>query len=161
VRDAGDDRLLHGSLSLLVGGGDGRDQLLGGEGVDKHIGGAGDDWIDGGPGNDGAIQGGPGDDVLIDGDGDDTKIKGDEGDDVVFLGPGRDKVFGEQGNDTIYVYPDGVEDRIHCDDPTQHDSGNADRVVFVGRRDPADVIDYRGSCEIVEVVQAAPAGWPY
>ena len=57
--------------------------------------------------------------------------------------------------------PDGQEDRIHCDDPTQSDNGSQDRVVFVGWRDPLDVIDYRGSCEIVTVVQQAPPGWPY
>ena len=99
--------------------------------------------------------------MLIDGEGNDVKIKGDEGDDIVFLGPGADKVFTEQGNDTIYVLPDGQQDKIHCDDPTQGDSGNADRVIFVGWRDPADVIDYRGSCEIIEVTAELPAGWPY
>jgi hypothetical protein len=59
------------------------------------------------------------------------------------------------------VLPDGQQDKIHCDDPTQNDSGNADRVVFIGWRDAADVIDYRGSCEVVEVTDALPAGWPY
>ena len=47
--------------------------------------------------------------------------------------------FREQGDDTIYVLPDGQEDRIHCDDPQQGDSG-IDRVVYVGGRDPLDVI---------------------
>ena len=56
---------------------------------------------------------------------------------------------------------DGQVDKIHCDDPTQGDNGNADRVIFVGWRDPADVIDYRGSCDIIEVTAELPAGWPY
>ena len=81
-------------------------------------------------------------------------------DDTIFLGPGADKVFGEQGNDTIYVLPDGQEDRIHCDDPAQGGIGT-DRVVYVGWRDPLDVIDYRGTCDVVTVTQELPGGWPY
>ena len=144
----------------LLGGNDGDDRLIGGDGSDKSIGGDGNDWIDAGPGDDGAIQGGAGNDVLIDGEGHDWLIKGDEGDDIVFLGPGADKVFSEQGNDTIYVYPDGFVDKIRCDDGTQ-ENGSADRVVFVGWRDPLDVVDPFGSCEIVEVVTELPANWPY
>ena len=94
--------------------------------------------------------------MLIDGEGHDWLIKGDEGDDTVFLGPGADKVFTEQGNDTIYVYPDGFVDKIRCDDGTQ-ENGSADRVVFVGWRDPLDVVDPFGSCEIVELVTELPA----
>jgi len=129
--------------------------------VDLQVGGAGNDWIDGGPGDDGAIQGGPGNDVLIDGDGNDWLVKGDEGDDTVFLGPGADKVFTEQGNDTIYVLPDGMVDKIRCDDDGQA-NGDNDRVVFIGHRDPLDQVDpYGGRCEVVLVTQELPVGWPY
>ncbi|HEV2798486.1 MAG TPA: hypothetical protein VGV65_12785, partial [Nocardioides sp.] len=97
---------------------------------------------------------------LIDGEGHDWLVKGDEGDDSVFLGPGADKVFSEQGSDTIYVLADGFVDKIRCDDGTQ-ENGSADRVVFVGWRDPLDVVDPFGSCEIVETITYLPVNWPY
>ena len=153
--NVGNDTVYGESGNDLLGGNDGDDRLFGGEGTDKHIGGAGNDWIDGGPGDDNAIQGGPGNDVLIDGEGHDWLIKGDEGDDVIFLGPGADKVFSEQGNDTIYVLPDGSVDKIRCDDGGQ-DQGDHDQVVFVGWRDPLDVVDPFGTCESVSVVQELP-----
>ena len=156
----GDDYLDAGPGDDTLYGLDGSDEMHGGDGSDKHIGGAGDDWIDGGPGDDGAIQGGPGNDVLIDGDGNDWLVKGDEGNDTVFLGNGADKVFSEQGDDVIYVLPDGFVDKIRCDDGTQ-ENGTADRVYFVGWREQLDVVDPFGSCEIVEVVAELPAGWPY
>jgi len=138
----------------------GNDWVAGGPGTDKLIGQDGADWIDGGEGDDGAIQGGPGNDVLIDGDGHDWLVKGDEGDDIVFLGPGADKVFTEEGNDTIHVLPDAFADRIRCDDGTQG-AGATDRVIFVGWRDPFDIVDPFGTCEIVLIQQELPPGWPY
>ncbi len=81
--------------------------------------------------------------MLIDGEGNDWLVKGDEGDDTIFLGPGVDKVFAEQGNDTVYVLDDGQADKIRCDDGGQ-EQGDADRVFFVGSRDPLDVVDRSG-----------------
>jgi hypothetical protein len=88
------------------------------------------------------------------------KVKGDEGDDVIFLGPGADRAFPEQGNDTIYVLPDGQVDKLRCDDGEQA-QGDSDRVIFVGWRDPLDIVDPFGTCEIVMIVRELPAGWPY
>ena len=101
-----------------------------------------------------------GDDLIIDGEGNDHFIKGDEGNDVIFLGPGADKVFSEQGDDTIYVLPDGFVDKIRCDDGDQA-NGATDRVIFVGWRDPLDQVDPYGTCEIVLVTPDLPLGWPY
>ena len=60
------------------------------------------------------------------------------------------------------MLPDGSSTRSAATTATQGDNGNADRVVFVGWRDPLDVSRLPfGSCEIVEVTDVLPAGWPY
>ena len=69
----------------------------------------------------------------------------------------------EEGNDTVYLYDDGVADVVRCDDmdtPEQRaQAGTDDRVVYIGAPDPLDVI--WDSCESVTSIASLPAGWPY
>ncbi len=94
-------------------------------------------------------------DVIIDGPGDDG-VTGDQDGDTIFVGSGHDEIYGEEGDDILYVLNDGELDNLYCQD------GN-DTVVFVGSRDPNDVIHTvaTGGCETVRVDQTPPAGWPY
>lgn len=115
-------------------------------------------------GND-QVRGYGGDDTIYGGNGDDT-VEGDSGHDWITAQVGNDWVAGgvgddrEEGNDTIYVLPDAFADRIRCDDGTPG-AGATDRVIFVGWRDPFDIVDPFGTCEIVLIQQELPPGWPY
>ncbi|MFW2447918.1 MAG: calcium-binding protein [Qipengyuania pacifica] len=95
----------------LVYGGDGSDVLLGYGGDDFLIGAAGDDTIDGGEGDD-RISGGHGEDLLAGGAGDDI-LSGGADDDVLRDGHGADRLFGDAGNDTIYLADDLEADQVY------------------------------------------------
>ena len=66
-------------------------------------------------------------------------------------------------DDTVHLFADGQVDVIRCDDmDTAAQAANAglgDQVVYIGPRDPLDVI--WDSCETVQSVSHLPAGWPY
>ena len=142
----------HGSLF----GGPGNDRVYGEDGNDHVVGGLDNDVVDGGPGDD-ELDGSAGDDILIDGPGNDN-ITGDEGSDTLYLGLGADLAYMEENPDTVYVFPDGVKDEIWCDYKKGREQ-SYDRVYYIGARDPLDRVE--PDCDLVEVIAAPPAGWPY
>lgn len=105
------------SVSMLAGGGAGKDTLIGGSGADelqgssssdKLYGGGGDDtlygqssadYLSGGAGSD-RIAGGAGNDKAYGGNGNDV-IQGHTGVDTVDGGAGSDRIWGFSGNDKI------------------------------------------------------------
>ena len=95
----------------LVYGGDGSDVIHGYGGGDFLIGAAGDDTIDGGAGDD-RIAGGHGEDILAGGAGDDI-LSGGADDDILWDGHGADRLFGDAGNDTIYLADDLEADQVY------------------------------------------------
>lgn len=132
VCDAGDDRVTVSNkvkVVCVIGGGAGNDTLISGGGHDSLGGAEGDDVLDGGPGGD-SIVGGPGFDTAdysnrtnrlvirqdtAAGDGevgendflnaDCETIQGGSGNDYIQAGnvpTGINKVFGNDGNDTLY-----------------------------------------------------------
>ena len=72
------------------------------------------------------------------------------------MGPGVDEVYSEEDDDVIYVLDDGTRDDFYC-------QGELDTLVFVGTRDPLDVMHTvtTGGCETIVENAAPPAGWPY
>gem|GEM_PF-1235370 len=117
---AAGDVLAGGALDDILRGGDGDDQLFGGGGADQlHgdggndylFGGDGSDRLEGGSGND-VLNGEAGDDELLGGAGNDTMedrfgnniLRGGDGDDQIHTGGnGSDQVFGEAGNDLLFI----------------------------------------------------------
>jgi Ca2+-binding RTX toxin-like protein len=117
---------------LTLAGTDGADRLIGDGGTDT-IDGLGDkdsiyglggaDTIHGGDGAD-TIYGGGGDDV-IEGGADNDTLAGEQGNDVVHGGLGNDylsdtiggadALYGDEGNDTLYVYRGGGTDSVLVD----------------------------------------------
>lgn len=89
---AGDD-------NLRGYGGD--DVLYGGAGIDELWGGDGNDIIHGGDGDDIKLRGDEGNDVLYGDDGDDD-VRGGDGDDLLYGGSGADRIEGDDGNDLLY-----------------------------------------------------------
>ncbi len=88
----GDDRIFAGR---------GNDQIFGGMGNDLLEGSLGDDVITGGAGND-QLSGGRDDDRLLGGDGDDI-LSGDRFDQTGGAERGTDALFGEAGDDTLWL----------------------------------------------------------
>lgn len=156
------------ALAEIIDGTDSNDTIMGTSGGDLIDGKGGNDTISGGAGGD-SIQGGAGADTLLGGneqqtiaddggsdidggDGPDTIagssgadiLRGGLGDDRINEGPlddgAEEKVYGEEGNDTINVasYPAHQETVVNCGPDT-------DRV----QADPLDVI--MSNCEKVEV----------
>ena len=108
-----------GSVSAVVDGWTGADNIITGSGNDTLWGNSGNDTLSGGAGNDflvgdwdapdrtgdDALYGGDGDDELIGGNGNDA-LYGGNGDDVFSFGettPGNDGFFGGAGNDAVSV----------------------------------------------------------
>ncbi len=88
--DYADTIFNYSNISMVVGAGDGDDEIGGGWG---------DDVISGDEGND-IITGGDGNDSLYGNDGDDD-IWGDDGNDSIHGGEGFDEAWGGYGDDTI------------------------------------------------------------
>lgn len=106
-----DDILRGGDGSDMLQGNGGADQLHGDGGNDYLFGGDGNDRLEGGIGND-ILNGEAGDDELLGGPGNDTLedrlgnniLRGGEGDDQIHTGGnGSDQVFGEDGNDLMFI----------------------------------------------------------
>lgn len=117
---AGDDKILvdnNVTISVVVDGGKGNDDIrlgsgndvvLSGKGNDRVMGGDGDDYLFGDGGNDflfggsgvDVISGGKGND-LISGDDDGDFLSGDAGHDEIYAGLGDDLVEGGAGKDLI------------------------------------------------------------
>jgi Ca2+-binding RTX toxin-like protein len=87
----GADNLLGGDGDDTISGGNGADSLSGGRGDDMLSGGNGDDWLSGGTGMD-TISGGNGADVIRGGKGDDV-LTGGFGGDIFVVGLGEDAVL--------------------------------------------------------------------
>jgi Ca2+-binding RTX toxin-like protein len=98
---------LPGSITWILLGGPGDDDLegptmplplvglSGGDGNDKLLGGDGDDYLDGGPGND-KLDGDDGSDQVLGGEGDDLLAGGRRaGTDLIDGGPGYDSIDGD------------------------------------------------------------------
>jgi Ca2+-binding RTX toxin-like protein len=112
-----------GGLMPLVNGTPGDDSLVGGDTGDSIYGRAGDDVLQGGSGND-YIDGEDGTDILYGGDGDDGLLNTS---DSSIPGAENDQMYGQGGNDNLYLYvtttePETVvmdggagDDRVHFD----------------------------------------------
>jgi Ca2+-binding RTX toxin-like protein len=87
-----------GSVTKLISGQDGRDQIAGGYG-DSLSGGAGNDWLLGAAGAN-ALDGGSGDDLLAGGSGGD-RLLGGSGLDRLVGGSGDDELSGAAGRDNL------------------------------------------------------------
>jgi Ca2+-binding RTX toxin-like protein len=87
------------TVTAVISGGLGNDQIRGGTGNDRIGGGDGDDKVSGGGGND-ILYGDSGDDVL-DGEAGNDTIFGGAGNDVITGGPGVDVLNGDAGDDEI------------------------------------------------------------
>ncbi|HEX6022830.1 MAG TPA: Ig-like domain-containing protein [Solirubrobacter sp.] len=96
--DVVDASELASSVSIVVQGGEGADELDGGAGADRLEGGPGADELDGGPGDD-TLAGGDGNDDLFGNDGFDM-LYGEAGDDALDGGRGPDAFGGGSGIDT-------------------------------------------------------------
>jgi Ca2+-binding RTX toxin-like protein len=103
----GEDRLNGDQGDDLLDGGAGDDSLRGDMGDDVLMGGAGDDFLDGSYGND-ILYGGEGDDYLTDWSGQD-ELHGGNGNDTLVAGSpsGAQKLFGDDGDDLIYLKDGG------------------------------------------------------
>jgi Ca2+-binding RTX toxin-like protein len=116
--DSGDGHLSGGGGDDLLIGGSGNDTLIGGDGSDTLSGRGGDDLLFGDNGND-KLFGGKGNDTIMGGGGSDRLI-GYQGTDVLHGGAGndvlagfdikkgsdeKDWLFGEQGNDALFISP--------------------------------------------------------
>lgn len=140
----GDDDIGGGTGGDTVYGLGGDDYISGGEDADYLEGAKGDDTVDGGTGPD-VISGGRGDDTLRGGgtgtdyDGyDSTKT---ERGDVFYGGEGTDDVTGGSGKSEAYIQ-DGDS------------TGNVDKSVTVEISDAGDFIEFEGSDEFKERMQA-------
>lgn len=96
----GQDRLIGGSDSDVLNGGNGQDHLEGGDGDDRIYGGLDNDVIFGGAGNDRLFGGGGGN--QIEGQAGDDLIFGGELADTIDGGDGRDQIFGLEGDDLLF-----------------------------------------------------------
>ena len=94
------------------------------------------------------------------GNGDDTKASKAISDSIMKQQAGSTSSILSMKRKDATCIGDGFVDKIRCDDGTQ-ENGTADTVYFVGWRDPLDVVDPFGSCEIVEVISYLPGNWPY
>ena len=122
----GDDTLIAGGGTHIMGGGEGNDSLIAGPGGGEFYGNEGNDTLLGGAGAD-LLNGGAGDDVITGGDGPDTMgLTGDPADYVWTTLPGggwmvSDSVANRDGTDTIgpdvervfYAEP-GIEQAPAC-----------------------------------------------
>ncbi|UYP68407.1 calcium-binding protein [Thalassobacter stenotrophicus] len=104
------DRLEGTDADNIIYGHNGSDQISGAEGDDLLVGADGDDIITGDNGND-RISGGNGEDYLSGGTGADI-LSGGAGDDILKDGYGADRLFGDAGNDTIYLTNDLDSDHV-------------------------------------------------
>ena len=64
-------------------------------------------------------------------------ITGDEGNDVIIPGDGVDRVFGEEGFDTIWLTDDDAYDRIYCGACLERPARRQGVVKYEGARRPA------------------------
>lgn len=87
------------TMTNVIDGAGGNDNITGGNLADQLYGGAGNDTLSGLTGND-YLSGGAGDDNLNGGDGDDL-LEGGEGNDALDGGRGADVLRGGAGNDTL------------------------------------------------------------
>ena len=105
---AGDDVMVLYEGDDIALGGDGDDEIAAGRGNDTVLGGAGNDEVDGSLGDD-VIYGGNGDDQL-EGARDNDVVYGGAGNDVISgdrldgIDRGIDTLFGEDGDDTLWLY---------------------------------------------------------
>ncbi|MEX5748393.1 DUF4214 domain-containing protein [Massilia sp. X63] len=124
---AAGDLLFGGMLADVLRGGDGDDELFGNGGADQLYGDDGNDFLFAGDGND-RLDGGAGDDVLngeagddelLGGAGNDTMedrlgnnvLRGGEGNDQIHTGAnGSAQVFGEAGDDLLFIAGSGRYD---------------------------------------------------
>lgn len=117
--EAGNDQVDGQTGDDRVEGGAGNDHLSGGDGADTLFGSTGDDEMDGGPGND-VIYPGASDPACKPATtkqkwGCGNQVTGDPGDDRIFLEKGSlNKVYGEEGFNTVYNWPDADQDDIFC-----------------------------------------------
>lgn len=109
--DALDDILRGGGGDDHIRGNGGADQLHGDDGVDFLFGGDGNDRLDGGEDRD-ILNGEAGDDELLGGSGNDTMedrlgnniLRGGDGNDQIHTGgSGNAQVFGEAGDDLMFI----------------------------------------------------------
>lgn len=117
---AAGDVLAGAALDDILRGGDGDDTLFGNGGADQLYGDAGNDFLSAGDGNDrldggagdDALNGDAGDDELLGGLGNDTLedrlgnniLRGGEGNDQIHTGgSGNAQVFGEAGDDLLFI----------------------------------------------------------
>lgn len=113
----GNDTLSGGAGADVLDGGGGDDRLLGGAGNDSILGGPGDDWLWGQDGLD-TLRGGEGADILFGMDGQDF-IDGGYGPDIILGGAGDDSIVGDPGagDDRVPAAADGDgDDRVWGED---------------------------------------------
>lgn len=178
-----------GTVTGMVSGGDGKDQLVGGPGFDNFqgnagndtaSGGLGDDWVVGGKDNDSLagdaggdlVYGNIGADTCEGGDGNDI-VRGGQDNDAISGGAGADYVSGDKGSDTVtggagadifHTFGDAGVDRVTDftlaeGDRVQLDPGTQYTVSQVG----ADtVISMTGGGQMILVgvqMSSLTAGW--
>ena len=124
---AAGDVLAGGALDDILRGGEGDDTLYGNDGADQLHGDAGNDSLFGGAGSD-RLEGGIGSDILVGEAGDDELLggagndiledrsgnnilRGGAGDDQIHAGgSGNNQVFGEDGDDLLFITGGGSVD---------------------------------------------------
>jgi Ca2+-binding RTX toxin-like protein len=157
---AGDDFLVLFEGDDIALGGDGNDEIAAGRGDDTVLGGAGDDAVDGSLGND-LIYGGDGDDqlegardndVIYGGAGNDV-ISGDRLDGIGGVDRGIDTLYGEDGDDTLWLYGE--------DTGTGGAGADLFRVINADSPDTGVTItDYNASEDMIQVHYADDSGGP-
>jgi Ca2+-binding RTX toxin-like protein len=115
----GDDVIDGTDGNDVIAGLGGNDHIRGGDGEDVICGGPGDDLLEG-QGDEDILLGEQGDDTLDGGEGGCCNVATNTGDDVLSGGPGDDvlhtsdfpqagnTLYGDQGNDTLYVWAAGA-----------------------------------------------------
>ncbi len=150
----GNDKVWGGDGSDHVSGADGDDVVYGEAGPDQLDGGSGVDYLDGGSGDESCPGFGP---RVNCGKPDAPGITADEGNDVIIPGAGVDRVFGEEGFDTIWLTDDNDYDRIYCG-ASFNDQPGEGVVRYEGARDPDDEFPGAAGCDIL--VNQGPAPLP-
>lgn len=109
----GNDLICGGSSADEIHAGGGDDRILGGDGNDVIYAARGSDFVNAGRGDDWVDDGGVKTDgqPMPVGDGDDV-IHGAAGNDTLRVGFGKNKVFGEDANDTIWAVDSLYDDTI-------------------------------------------------
>ena len=146
---AGDDVINGTAGPDVIAAGNGNDQVWGHGGDDVICGGAGNDVLQGGDGDD-VLDGGAGDDILDGGVGG-CCGPGNGGDDALHGGPGNDelhtsdfptdgnRLYGEQGDDRLFVWSGGWAYGGNGDDAIRQFSSDA---YLDGGNGNDDIVDW-------------------